>query len=204
MAFSTSFRKLSSAQFLVKMGACEPEASSAVRPLSAPGQDFRAALRLGDVGVFARCPLARESRRRDWPRPDRGHALHLWVKPHVEVPLILDRERLHASRDRMVGQALYLGQPVWVDRDTHGRRTRRSSRVSSVTALCRRYFDRVMQAGHAHALVHILLQRLEPVSLDHGMAAAAVHEEHQGGCPLEDRLSSSAIHRERSPAQHRG
>ena len=49
-------------------------------------------------------------------REDRRDALHVVDEPHVVVPLVLDRKRLDAPRDRMVGKLLELGVPERVDR----------------------------------------------------------------------------------------
>ena len=99
----------------------------------------------------------------------------------------LDRERLDAPGDRVLGQALDFGHPVRVGREA-GLVIAADPVQELVARLPLGDLDGVVQADQAHALVHQLLERLEVVPLDHRVAAAAVHEEDERAGTVEDRL----------------
>src|SRR5262245_22441233 len=97
--------KVGIAPVLVRMGAGEPEAAAAVGPLDTPGQHFVAALGFKDMGIGT-------SRRRRHTLPrlivglggkNRRDPLQLRPESDIEIPLILDRKRLDAPGDRVLG-----------------------------------------------------------------------------------------------------
>ena len=94
---TTRRRKFSSPQLLVEVAAGEAEAAAAVGAIERPGQDLLAARvllrRRGAAHVVGRRGLE-----------DRRHALHFRLEADVEVPFVLERERLDAARDRVFGQ----------------------------------------------------------------------------------------------------
>ena len=93
---------------------------------------------------------------------DRRDAFHLRTKTDVEVPLVLDGERLHAAGDRVLGQRRDLGHPVRVGRVA--RFVIAADPVQELVAgLALGHLDGVVQAGDAHALVDQLLDDFEVV-----------------------------------------
>ena len=153
MALSTRRRKFVVAPVGVVVAAGEAEAAAAVGPLDGPGQHFGAALARD---VLVRAP---GRRRRSLAGlvvglgdEDRRHALHLGPEPDVEVPLVADRERLHAARDRVLGQALDVGVPVRVGREA-GLVVAADPVEEPVAGLALGHLDGVVQADQADALL---------------------------------------------------
>src|SRR5262249_31966087 len=101
----------------VDVGAGEAEAPAAVGPLAGPGNMLGPAATLYHLRLAAARAETLFARRlrRDCTQ-DRGHALHLGAESHVVVPLVVDRKRLDATRDRMIGQRLEISGPVGIDR----------------------------------------------------------------------------------------
>ncbi len=122
------------------------------------------------------------------PGDDDGRdPLHLRPEADVEVPLVGQGERLDAVGDRVAGQAVDIGLPVGVGREPA--LVVAADPVEELgTALVLGDLDGVVQAHEAHALVHQLLELVEVVALDHGMLAAAVHEEDERAGAVEDGL----------------
>ena len=47
---------------------------------------------------------------KDWRNPD-----HVRLESHVEVPLVIDFEGLHATANWMLGEFRELRRPMWID-----------------------------------------------------------------------------------------
>ena len=109
IAFTTSRRKSSSAQLRWKWPPVKPNARPSSFALEGPRH--RLDLALAALRVAGRARVVGRNR-----LENRRHALHVVDPTHAVIPLVANRERLHAARDRVLRQAANLGVPVRVDR----------------------------------------------------------------------------------------
>ena len=113
--------------------------------------------------------------------------LHVIAESHVKIPLIMNREGLHAARDRMMRKLFILGSPGRVHRPID---------LKSAAYPIEKFFfaflfgrlDGVMNANQTDAFVHQLSDGLQVIILEQWMAAAAVTVNHYGGCVRKGRL----------------
>ena len=52
-------------------------------------------------------------------RQDGRHPFHLFAESYVKIPFIIDVERLHSARNRMMWQGLEISRPVRIHRPVH-------------------------------------------------------------------------------------
>src|SRR5687767_4422844 len=102
----------------MKMGACEPEAPPAVRPLRRPHHMLRHSFTREHIRVAAvrtaRAFFATSTVR--WRRcQNRRHPLHAFAEPHVIIPFVTNLEGFDAAGDRMIGKLRELGVPMRVN-----------------------------------------------------------------------------------------
>ena len=93
----------------VEVGSGDAETAAAVRPLAGPGHRLRLAVghRPARTYLLPLCvPSARSSEERRQIGQDRRDVVRAAQKPHVVVPLVIRRERLHAPGDFMLGSCL--------------------------------------------------------------------------------------------------
>ena len=163
----------------MEVSAGEAEGASAVLALGCPGDVLRNALGDGfsDVLVAAVCAVGSAHRALGSDGcQDRGDPFHLLAKPHVEVPLVVDREGLDAARDGMIGKLLEVGVPVGIDGPV--RLEVAAEPVDEAIAdVPFGHLDRVMDADEPDALFHQLVFELQVGDRHVPAAAVAIDDD---------------------------
>ena len=90
----------------------------------------------------------------------RSDPLHVRLKSHVEVPLIVGNKRLHTARGRMGWQACVVCIPVWIDRPIRFKVAAKPLQKLWATLILR-YFHRIMQAGKTRASRQMLSKNIQ-------------------------------------------
>src|SRR5882672_9302883 len=104
----------------------------------------------------------------------------------MEIPFIINGERLHATGDRVLGEFLELSVPRRVNRPIDFESASNPIEKLLLAFLDGR-FSSVMQAGETNTLFHESIELLEVLVLKRRMAAAAIAINHDRISAIEGR-----------------
>ena len=171
----------------VNVAAGEAEATSAIGAFTRPGDMLEIALRHrgANGGVAAVGAIATTHGALGRHGAENGsHPLQLVPKAHVEIPLIVDLEGLHATGDRMGRQLFEISNPVRIHRPM-GLEIASDPFEEIIPGLALGNLHGVVDTGQPDAFLHKLVHLFE-MPIDR-VSSAPIHVENNCGGSIENR-----------------